>query len=471
MHRTFYLWLSLLSGVVLLGYMMLAGYREMRPEWHNFQRQYQALMVEKATDEATRAKARALTTGIQQLYLANLGRVDRCTNCHLGVENPLMADAQLPLKQHSGDYLKHHPPEQFGCTICHNGQGRATNKDEAHGAVHEAHWDRPIIPTEYIQSACATCHDFDALKNRGGGNVVQGRDLFLERGCKGCHKLDGVGGVLGKALDGVGSQPAAYFPMKNVEGEKTVYTWMKEHFEDPRNVVAGSQMIGTLSDAESGRLTTYILSLQADEVPKKYRRQDRTPGAAMTEQSGERLYKMYCIACHTTGLQSVYDEVFAKTIPAIMNPAFLAAVEDTYLKANLSEGRADTPMTAWKADAAGLSDTERDRILGHVTRNRPPDRPEAFGVGRFDGDPKHGENLYKVRCMSCHGDSGQGGVGLNLRNPVVQKADPEFLAITVRDGREKTHMAAFGKTGVGLRDEDIADVVTYVRALADRRQN
>jgi hypothetical protein len=79
--------------------MMLAGYREMRPEWYNFQRQYQALMVEKAADEATREKALGLTTGIQQLYLANLGRVDRCTNCHLGVENPLMADAQLPLKQ------------------------------------------------------------------------------------------------------------------------------------------------------------------------------------------------------------------------------------------------------------------------------------------------------------------------------------------------------------------------------------
>jgi mono/diheme cytochrome c family protein len=259
--------------------------------------------------------------------------------------------------------------------------------------------------------------------------------------------------------------------MKNVEGEKTVYTWMKEHFEDPRNVVTGSQMIGTLSDAESDRLTTYILSLRADEVPKKYRRIDRPPGAAMTGQSGESLYQMYCIACHTTGLQSVYDEVFAKTIPAIMNPAFLAAVEDAYLKANLSEGRADTPMTAWKADAAGLSDTERDGILVYVTRNRPPDRPEAFGVTRFDGGPKHGEKLYKVRCMSCHGDSGQGGVGLNLRNPVVQKADPEFLAITVRDGREKTHMAAFGKTGVGLRDADIADVVSYVRTLADRRPN
>jgi mono/diheme cytochrome c family protein len=69
--------------------------------------------------------------------------------------------------------------------------------------------------------------------------------------------------------------------------------------------------------------------------------------------------------------------------------------------------------------------------------------------------------------MSCHGEKGEGGVGVNLRNPVVQKeADPEFLAITVRDGREGTHMAAFGRKGVGLKDQDIVDVITYVRTLS-----
>ncbi|MFH0728294.1 MAG: 4Fe-4S dicluster domain-containing protein [Pseudomonadota bacterium] len=35
---------------------------------------------------------------------------------------------------------------------------------------------------------------------------------------------------------------------------------------------------------------------------------------------------------------------------------------------------------------------------------------QRFGsVINFNGDPINGENLYKVRCMSCHGDKGQGG--------------------------------------------------------------
>ena len=36
-------------------------------------------------------------------------------------------------------------------------------------------------------------------------------------------------------------------------------------------------------------------------------------------------------------------------------------------------------------------------------------------------DAKYGEELYRIRCMSCHGDKGQGGVSLDLSNPVVQK--------------------------------------------------
>jgi mono/diheme cytochrome c family protein len=469
MYRKFYLWLSLLSSGILLIFLVLAGNREVSPEWAIYQRQYKKLLEEKAADEGAKAKARALTPEIQQLYLTDLGRVDRCTNCHQGVENPMMAAAAVPFKQHSGDYLNYHPPERYGCTICHNGQGRATNKKEAHGFAHEAHWDRPLIPFSYIQSACATCHDLKALMAKGGIKVARGHELFLERGCKGCHKLDGVGGVLGKALDGVGSQPLAYFPMKHVEGERTLYSWMKEHFDDPRNIVTGSQMLATLSDVESDLLTTYVLSLRAEEVPKKFRRIPAEAGPAMTESDGEALYRMYCVACHTTGKESTYDAVFNRTIPAIMNPAFLRVADDGYLKTVLSEGRADTPMTAWKAEAAGLPEKELGKILGYLTQNRPKDRPKPFGMAGFNGNAVQGETLYKVRCMSCHGDQGQGGVGLNLRNPVVQRANPEFLALTVRDGREGTHMAPFGKKGVGLGDQDIADVVAFIRTLAGKK--
>jgi cbb3-type cytochrome c oxidase subunit III len=308
------------------------------------------------------------------------------------------------------------------------------------------------------------------LKKEGADKIASGEKLFRERGCKGCHKLDRVGGVLGNALDGVGSQPVAYFPMKGVEGERTIYTWLKEHFDDPRNIVLESEMLANLTDEESNLLTTYVLSLRSEEVPKKYRRIKGMPTTEISKNEGEFLYKMYCIACHTSGKDSIYDEVFKRTIPAIMNSSFLAAADDNYLRKVISEGRADTQMTAWKAGAAGISDEEISTLIKYVTRERPDKKPEPFGFTKLKGNAQYGEELYRIRCMSCHGDKGQGGVGLNLRNPVVQKeADPEFLAVTVRDGREGTPMAAFGKNGLGLKDQDIVDVITYVRTLSSKK--
>lgn len=68
-------------------------------------------------------------------------------------------------------------------------------------------------------------------------------------------------------------------------------------------------------------VTTYVLSLRSEEVPKKYRRIKGIKTTKKTkDDEAELLYKMYCIACHTAGKVSIYDEVFKKTIPAIMNP-------------------------------------------------------------------------------------------------------------------------------------------------------
>ncbi len=472
MYRKFYLWLSLLSGIVLLVSIIIIGQKEGSPEYGAYQAEYKDLLIENTTDEGAKKAVKKLEVGLQQIYLGNLDRVDRCMNCHLGVENPQMDGAKAPFAQHSGNVLKNHPPEKFGCTICHNGQGRAIDKREAHGVGHDTHWDRPLIPFDYIQSGCAACHDFGMLNDKGGQKVALGEKLFRERGCKGCHKLDGAGGVIGKALDGVGSQPVAYFPMRNVEGERTIYAWMKEHFDDPRNIVVESEMKINLTDEESDLLTTYVLSLRSEEVPKKYRRRSESgTEMAMADQDvGESLYKMYCSACHANGKSSTFDEVFNRTIPAIMNPDFLKAADNTYLKTVISEGRAETQMTAWKSDAAGITDDQMGQIIEYLTRERPGEKPEPFGFANFKTDIKIGEELYKVRCMGCHGKEGNGGVGLNLRNPVVQNmADPDFLAITVRDGRKGTHMAAFGKNGVGFANQDIADVIAYVRTLSKKR--
>ncbi len=399
MYKKFYLTLILISALALLAFTLSTAYREATPEWKKYRSEYRKLFIGKAVDEAAKKEAGSLDMGVQQIYLPGLKRVDRCTNCHAGVDNPLMADAEIPYRQHSGNYLNDHPVDRFGCTVCHYGQGRATNKKEAHGKGRDTHWDYPIIPLKYIQSSCAGCHDLEMLRHNGGGMVAEGERLFREKGCKGCHKLNGIGGVLGKFLDGVGSQPIAYFPMKYVKGEKTVYSWLRQHFDDPRSIVPESLMKVDVTGREADLLTTYMLSLRSREIPAEYRRTGYTRAEGGAD--GESLYKMYCIACHTTGKTSVYDRLFRRTIPAIMDPAFLRTANDMFLTRVIREGWSGTQMTAWKVGGAGLTNEEINRITAYITRDRPASAGQSAGgriaakriTGDIPGDP--GDALWK----------------------------------------------------------------------------
>ena len=49
-----------------------------------------------------------------------------------------------------------HDPARFGCTACHGGQGRATEKADAHGDVER--WPEPMIPRRYAYAGCGICH-------------------------------------------------------------------------------------------------------------------------------------------------------------------------------------------------------------------------------------------------------------------------------------------------------------------------
>ncbi len=469
MHSRFYLSLLLISSLVLMMFIGMGVYREMTSEWKTYQTEYKNMLVRNAEDDAARKRAEKLEIGLRQNYVASLNKSDRCMSCHIGVENPYMAKADQPFTLHSGDYIENHPVDKFGCTICHYGQGRATNKKEAHGKGH-THWDYPIIPTKYIQSACAKCHDYKMLQEEGAELVVKGEKLFREKGCRGCHKLNGVGGDLGKALDGIGSKPRAYYAMKHVVGEHTAYNWIKQHFDDPRAIVPTSEMRVFMEEDESDLLTTYIFSIREEEMPSKYR---FLKNIVTPPRDGESLYKMFCVACHGSGKISVYDEIFDRTIPAITNPPFLRSADNKTIKNIVMEGRGGTQMTSWKTTASGLKEEDVDKIVEYVASSRTYERPEPFNYLEFQTNIDSGMRLYNNRCSYCHGKEGKGGnrqLGINLKNSTVQQVlDPEFLALTIRDGREGTPMPSFGGDGLGLSDQNIADVVAYVKTFGKKK--
>ena len=133
----FFFALSMLALVLIVA----AVWQASTPSWKNYQRDFFQLEAQGEPNAVTKAAVLATPPQIHQILLPGLQRVDRCTTCHLGVDDPTMKNAPEPFRYHAG--LGPHIPSKFGCTICHGGQGLATDMKDAHGNVQ--FWQTPLL--------------------------------------------------------------------------------------------------------------------------------------------------------------------------------------------------------------------------------------------------------------------------------------------------------------------------------------
>lgn len=113
--------------------------------------------------------------------------------------------------------LSPHKLGDLGCTICHEGQGSATDfqwashtpntprqmdewRDE-HGWFDNHHWIFPMYPARFIESTCLKCHHdvtdlepSERFPEPPAPKVTKGYDLVRTYGCFGCHEILGWDG-------------------------------------------------------------------------------------------------------------------------------------------------------------------------------------------------------------------------------------------------------------------------------------
>ncbi len=140
------------------------------------------------------SKMRDFDIGIKQIHLMDIDLVDRCESCHLGIREPVeigRTDLIYPVFQSHPrpELLDIHDPESFGCSSCHNGNGRATRSvTKGHGR--HKFWLWPLYFPENVEAGCQQCHAKEIV-TPGGETLNKGRDLYMNKGCWGCHRFEG----------------------------------------------------------------------------------------------------------------------------------------------------------------------------------------------------------------------------------------------------------------------------------------
>jgi len=337
--------------------------------------------------------------------------VDRCESCHMGIREPVkLTAASMSLKgkkpddyaraftsHPEPDLLKIHDPDKFACTPCHQGNGRATTTvEKAHGTYE--HWLWPIFRKGNLEAGCQVCHSADMVlvTNDVGWTVSEGKDLFRQRGCVGCHRYEGYDKEPEDLLS-VAQQ------IKQIDQEK------KDNFKQAGDLM--KQADKAESNDEANRLNDRAVALKVTNSKLDLRivQLDRSTMSLLQDMKKVG-----------PNLKDIRLKLNKNWIPVWLKKP--------------SDFRATTKMPNFR-----LNDNQIKAISAFIWQSALTDPLPK----RKPGNPAHGKELFETRgCLACHsigeGDQVQGGTFAANLTRVGEKDSYDYLVRWVHNARERT---------------------------------
>jgi len=365
---------------------------------------------------------------IVQINVAEANIVDRCESCHIGAREPLkitpaamMAKNEKQPDQYAEAFVSHpqpellaiHDPEKFGCSPCHQGNGRATTSVEKAYGNYE-HWLWPLFPKENAQAGCQTCHAADMVLVSGDvqfETINNGKDLFRQRGCMGCHRYEGYDKEP-EDLNNIGQQ------IKQIENQK------KDNLKQSAYLM--KQADAAESNDEANRLNTQAVDLKVANSKLDGRLQQ------LDFQSHNLMQDQKKVG---PNLKDARLKLNKNWIPVWLKKP--------------SDFRPTTKMPNFR-----LSDHQIQAISAYIWQSGlidplPKHKP---------GNAAHGKELFETRgCLACHsigeGDQTMGGTFAANLSRVGEKANYDYLVRWIHNARERTRpYCPYEKKDIGPED-------------------
>jgi len=268
-------------SVILVICLAIAPAKDRFREWTRYQSRYLHLI--RGRGEAASLQRR-FQGGLQQIWMPELGVTDRCGTCHLGLKEASLWDVGT-------QPFRPHPPiphslTEFGCVMCHRGQGVATGVEEAHRST--LAWEQPILPARYLESSCGQCH-WNTLT--GTPQLNQGRKLLTRYGCVSCHVLKTPEG---RRLASTTAAP----PLAHI-AEKTPREWVFAWLKNPQAYAVTATMPNfELTDADARDISAFLMS---QSTPYLAVASQPASAASADAQAGASVYgESFCASCHAT---------------------------------------------------------------------------------------------------------------------------------------------------------------------------
>ncbi|MDO8136752.1 MAG: c-type cytochrome [Candidatus Brocadiales bacterium] len=435
---------------------------------------------------------------IKQVVNWDMGIIDRCHNCHAGINRKGFEEAKEPFKTHpmvvtlsplgpglgERGILDIHPLENYGCTPCHRGQGYATTTAiKAHGELE--YWLTPMLRGKYAQANCFKCHDYE-IDVPGGEVISLGRKLFHEYGCVGCHSV--------RALE---REDKTRFigPTLDEISQKVYPQWIAPWVDNPKDFRPDTKMPHFFLNKEEIRdIASYLWQVSqvssATIDPQEFDEE-------MIKEGKQRLENVGCLGCHKIGDKgSNFAPNLNRVGEKIRYDYLVSWVEDP------TKHKARDRMPSLR-----LNKEEAERIAAYLTtlKEKVPSQ-EAVDYN----DPKRAEAGFQLiaryGCFGCHrvkGMEDRGKIGadlseegvkpierfdfallehemmhrIGLENPRdnVSSARQAWLTTKLKDpriydtGKYKKPEDKLRMPNGSLKDEEVQALVTFIIGLTDEQ--
>ncbi len=247
-------------------------------------------------------------------HFTKVQKVDRCTTCHLGIDQKGFEEAPQPFRTHPKLDLflgssSPHALEKIGCTSCHGGSGQAvsfvetahTPRDEKQEAEWMKkyhwkefhHWETPMLPLQHVEAACAKCHT-GTVEVPQAPALNKGRKLAQTLGCFECHKIKGYAADWKVGPD-----------LTHIKG-KLDEDWMAKWIDDPKSFRPSTKMpavfhlSNTSTPDDKAKNDAAIVSIVAYLAKNSSSIELPAAPALGDVANGKTLVKtLGCLGCHT----------------------------------------------------------------------------------------------------------------------------------------------------------------------------
>ena len=362
---------------------------------------------------------------LRQVFNDELRIVDRCQSCHVAADRKGFTDKLFkhPFRSHpdvffipaatktEGEAAKEekkeakdedtppepprvmnilavHPVEQFGCAVCHRGQGRAASSvKEGHGELEFAL--TPLLRGEFAQATCLKCHQQET-ELKGAPVLNEGRRLAVEYGCIGCHTFAQL------TPEEAGRQVAP--DLRELRKKLTSPQWLVDWIENPKRFRPTTKMPHFYLEREQAEQVAAYLWQNADKPLAEIEQPASFPPNVI--EAGDKLFEnVGCLACHSMyGKKGEGD--FAPNLARIGEK-----MRYDYMVSWLMNPKKHQPKG--RMPSLRLTRTEASNIAAYLTTKKSETRVSEAAKSEMDlNDPvkaRQGEALIKrYGCFGCH---------------------------------------------------------------------